>query len=92
MLKRFAFARPCFQCHDASRDRRTAQDDHVTILSGTNGQGPPAKNITVRHNRLGTGMGLSVGSSVAGGVEDVLYAHNWMNESAGQVRKAPSCL
>ena len=59
-------------------------DDHVTILSGTNGQGPPAKNITVRNNQLGTGMGLSVGSSVAGGVEDVLYANNWMNESAGQ--------
>ena len=58
-------------------------DDHVTILSGTNGKGPPCKNVTVRHNKLGTGMGLSVGSSVAGGVEDVLYQHNWMNQSAG---------
>ena len=55
-------------------------DDHVTILSGTNGKGPPCKNITVRHNELGTGMGLSVGSSVAGGVEDVTYQHNWMNQ------------
>ena len=53
-------------------------DDHVTILSGTNGKGRPSKNITVRHNTLGTGMGLSVGSSVAGGVEDVLYQYNWM--------------
>jgi polygalacturonase len=29
-------------------------------------------------------MGLSVGSSVAGGVEDVLYQHNWMNQSVGE--------
>ena len=61
-----------------------AGDDHVTILSGTNGKGAPSKNITVRHNILGTGMGLSVGSSVAGGIEDVLYQHNWMNQSAGE--------
>jgi polygalacturonase len=59
-------------------------DDHVTILSGTNGKGPPSKNVTVRHNKLGTGMGISVGSSVAGGVEDVLYQNNWMNQSVGE--------
>ncbi len=59
-------------------------DDHVTILSGTNGKGAPSKNITVRHNRLGTGMGISVGSSVAGGVEDVVYQYNWMNQSVGE--------
>merc|ERR1719345_106667 len=29
-------------------------------------------------------MGLSIGSSVSGGVEDVLYARNWMNETSGQ--------
>jgi len=63
-------------------------DDHVTILSGVGkaGQafGMPSRNITVRDNRLGTGMGLSVGSSVSGGVEDVLYTRNVMNETAGQ--------
>ena len=44
----------------------------------------PSKNITVADNRLGTGMGISVGSSVSGGVEDVLYIRNVMNETAGQ--------
>ena len=63
-------------------------DDHVTILAGA-GQagrdfGMPSRNITVADNRLGTGMGLSIGSSVSGGVEDVLYTRNRMNETAGQ--------
>lgn len=34
--------------------------------------GMPSKNITVADNKLGTGMGISIGSSVSGGVEDVL--------------------
>ena len=59
-------------------------DDHVTILAGVGlpgrtwngGVGMPCKNITVVDNRLGTGMGISVGSSVSGGVQDVLYARN----------------
>jgi len=63
-------------------------DDHFTILSGVGkaGQdfGMPSKNITIVDNRLGSGMGLSVGSSVSGGVEDVLYARNVMSETAGQ--------
>jgi len=63
-------------------------DDHVTILSGVGkaGQdfGMPSKNITVADNKLGTGMGISIGSSVSGGVEDVLYTRNVMNETAGQ--------
>ena len=46
--------------------------------------GMPSKNITVADNILGTGMGLSIGSSVSGGAEDVLYTRNWMNETAGQ--------
>ena len=63
-------------------------DDHVTILSGM-GQagrdwGMPSKNVTVSDNKLGTGMGLSIGSSVSGGIEDVLYTRNVMNETAGQ--------
>ena len=29
-------------------------------------------------------MGMSIGSSVSGGVEDVLYARNVMNETSGQ--------
>ena len=63
-------------------------DDHVTILSGVGQAGKdfamPSKNITVVDNILGSGMGLSVGSSVSGGVEDVVYARNTMNETAGQ--------
>lgn len=63
-------------------------DDHVTILSGVGKAGQdfamPSKNITVQDNRLGTGMGISIGSSVSGGIEDVLYARNVMNESVGQ--------
>eukprot|EP00041_Stephanoeca_diplocostata_P036063 m.1298652 g.1298652 ORF g.1298652 m.1298652 type:complete len:976 (+) comp24798_c1_seq90:51-2978(+) len=67
-------------------------DDHVTILSGAgeagrtwnNGHGMPSKNITVRNNILGTGMGLSVGSSISGGIEDVLYVGNVMNETRGE--------
>ena len=59
-------------------------DDHVTVLAGA---GPPgraaglsSRNVTVRDNVLGTGMGLSVGSSVSGGVEDVLFTRNVMTE------------
>ena len=40
----------------------------------------PSRNITIRDNILGTGMGMSVGSSVSGGVEDVLYTRNTMTE------------
>lgn len=62
-------------------------DDHVTVLAGVGDNGrmfPGSRNITVVENRLGTGMGLSVGSSVSGGVQDVLFARNWMNETAGE--------
>ena len=59
-------------------------DDHVTILSGAGPAGRaaalPSKNVTVRDCILGTGMGLSVGSSVSGGIEDVLYTRNVMKE------------
>jgi len=37
-------------------------------------------NITIRDNTLGTGMGMSVGSSVSGGVYNVLYTRNVMTE------------
>lgn len=63
-------------------------DDHVTILGGMGAAGRafamPSRNITVVDNRLGSGMGLTIGSSVSGGVEDVLYARNWMNETNGE--------
>jgi polygalacturonase len=63
-------------------------DDHFTILSGVGQAGKdyamPSKNITIVDNKLGSGMGMSVGSSVSGGIEDVLYARNYMNETAGQ--------
>ena len=63
-------------------------DDHVTILSGGGDAGRkynmPSKNITVKNNILGSGMGLSIGSSVSGGIEDVLYYNNTMNETRMQ--------
>ncbi len=37
-------------------------------------------NITIQDNILGTGMGMSIGSSVSGGVSDVLYTRNVMTE------------
>lgn len=61
-------------------------DDHVTILAGKlrpNQQGvrsPPTRNVTVQHNDLKSGMGLSIGSSTAGGIEDVLYYNNVMTD------------
>ena len=59
-------------------------DDHVTVLAGAGASGRAfnmsSRNVTVRDNVLGTGMGMSVGSSVSGGVEDVLYARNVMTE------------
>ena len=61
-------------------------DDHVTVISGANAKGRafgmPSRNVTVRNNVLGTGMGLSIGSSVSGGVEDVVYEFNVMTEDA----------
>ena len=59
-------------------------DDHITVLAGAGASGLlyalPSRNVTARDNILGTGMGLSVGSSVSGGVSDVLYTRNVMRE------------
>lgn len=59
-------------------------DDHFTVLAGAGASGRafgmPSRNVTIRDNVLGTGMGMSVGSSVSGGVEDVLYQRNVMTE------------
>lgn len=59
-------------------------DDHFTVLAGAGASGiafaMPSRNVTIRDNVLGTGMGMSVGSSVSGGVEDVLYQNNVMTE------------
>ena len=59
-------------------------DDHFTVLAGAGESGRafnmPSRNITIRDNILGTGMGMSVGSSVSGGVEDVVYQNNVMRE------------
>ena len=59
-------------------------DDHVTVLAGAGASGLaaalPSHNVTVRDNVLGTGMGLSVGSSVSGGVSGVLFTRNVMTE------------
>lgn len=66
------------------RNHISCGDDHVTVISGAGAAGRafgmPSKNVTVRDNILGTGMGLSVGSSVSGGVEDVLFINNVMEE------------
>ena len=62
----------------------TPSADHFTVLAGAGESGRlfnmPSRNITIRDNILGTGMGMSVGSSVSGGVEDVLYTRNTMAE------------
>lgn len=59
-------------------------DDHFTVLAGAGASGRafgmPSRNVTIRDNILGTGMGMSIGSSVSGGVEDVLYMNNTMTE------------
>jgi polygalacturonase len=63
-------------------------DDHVTVISGAGESGRawamPSRNVTVIDNALGTGMGLSIGSSVSGGVEGVLFARNSMAEGRGE--------
>lgn len=60
-------------------------DDHVAIKSGKDAAGlsfgMPSRNVTVRDCVLGHGMGVSIGSEVSGGVEDVLVANVTMNES-----------
>jgi polygalacturonase len=70
------------------RNHIACGDDHVTVLAGAGASGRamnlPSRNVTVRDNVLGTGMGLSVGSSVSGGVEDVLFINNTMAEGVGQ--------
>jgi polygalacturonase len=68
---------------DSSRDvvvercNISCGDDHFTVLAGAGESGRAfnvsSRNITIRDNVLGTGMGMSIGSSVSGGVEDVLY-------------------
>ena len=57
-------------------------DDHVTVLAGKlrKGRAPPCRNVTVQHNTLLRGMGLSIGSSTAGGISDVLYYNNTMTQ------------
>lgn len=59
-------------------------DDHITIIAGAGEAGRAfamsSRNVTVQDNVLGTGMGLSVGSSVSGGVEDVVFQRNIMAE------------
>ena len=57
-------------------------DDHVAIKSGMNDvarHGFPrfeTANITVRHNVMRAGMGISVGSETAGGIRDVRVHEN----------------
>lgn len=61
-------------------------DDHVTVIAGRRKRkAKVCRNVTVRDNILGTGMGLSVGSGTAGGVEDVLFQNNVMTSRVGQL-------
>lgn len=54
-------------------------DDHIAIKSGLDAAGRafnmPSKNITVRYNTHLAGRGISIGSEVSGGVEDVRIEH-----------------
>lgn len=55
-------------------------DDHVTILAGEKQDSPMTRNITIQHNDFRSGMGLSIGSRTAGGIQDVLYYNNVITE------------
>eukprot|EP01006_Ploeotia_vitrea_P012763 TRINITY_DN33714_c0_g1_i1.p1 TRINITY_DN33714_c0_g1~~TRINITY_DN33714_c0_g1_i1.p1 ORF type:complete len:419 (-),score=50.50 TRINITY_DN33714_c0_g1_i1:859-2094(-) len=58
-------------------------DDHLAIKSGLNGPGLkynlPTKNLTFRHNMLGHGHGISIGSETSGGIYDIFVHNNVMN-------------
>jgi polygalacturonase len=66
------------------RNHISCGDDHFTVLAGAGASGLavgiPSRNVTIRDNVLGEGMGMSIGSSVSGGVEDVVYQRNVMTE------------
>ena len=54
-------------------------DDCIAIKSGRNWYGRTfgraSKNITIRDSSFGAGHGLSIGSEMSGGVEDVLFVN-----------------
>lgn len=57
----------------------TAGDDHIAIKSGLDEAGRtvgmPTRNVTVRNNIHRAGYGISIGSEVSGGVEDVFVSN-----------------
>lgn len=57
----------------------TAGDDHIAIKSGIDeagrAVGMPTRNVTVRNNIHRAGYGISIGSEVSGGVEDVFVSN-----------------
>ncbi len=76
-------------------------DDWVAIKAGLNAYARTSfprfvtQNVTVRHNTLRTGMGISVGSETAGGIRDVRVHDNLVLGDGGwavalHVKTAPS--
>ena len=55
-------------------------DDFIAIKSGMNQPGRdfgmPSKNITVQYSQMWAGRGISIGSEVSGGIQDVFIKHN----------------
>lgn len=73
-------------------------DDHVAIKAGLNAVARGSaefatENVTVRHNVLRAGMGISVGSETSGGIRDVDVHNNqfigWGWSVALHVKSAP---
>ena len=75
----------------------TSGDDHIAIKAGKDAAGRafgmPSRNITVRGNWHGCGGGISIGSELSGGVEDVLVEdvlHAGPSSTGLQIKTAPS--
>ena len=77
----------CNSCKDSIIEHNdiSVGDDHIAVksgltvgLNGTARDEHPryeARNVTIRHNKLRTGMGLVIGSETSGGIKDI-YIHD----------------
>ena len=72
-------------------------DDFIAIKSGIDEFGRkvniPTRNVTIRYNKMYSGHGLSIGSEISGGVEDVHVYNNTIfgpAEVAFRIKTAPS--
>jgi polygalacturonase len=83
----------------------TSEDDHIAIKAGICGGSSPTnhchdtiwssdvyttRNVTVRYNTMRRGMGITMGSEVSGGIEDVLVHDNVIGrcEECGKASRA----